>query len=89
MFPDLNTVEALVAFGLGCASGYGFATRVVVKALISSQVNPLKEKLKAMEQQVKDLTARLDAEEAFNRRIQETIFGLDGDDAELEGTRIS
>ena len=89
MLPELTTVEALTAFGIGCATGYGFALRVVAKAMIAAQVNPLKEQLKAMQSQVKELSARLDAEEAFNRRIQETIFGLDLDDKTFEGLRAS
>lgn len=80
MLPDLQTVEALVAFGAGCAAGYGFATRVVMKAMIASQVNPLKEQLKAVEKQLITLNERLAVEEAFNRRVQELIFGLDNND---------
>ena len=60
-------------------------------SMIASRVKPLEVQLKTLQDQVKDLTKRLDIEEAFNRALQEKIFGLDIADDDFEGldTRIS
>ena len=91
MLMEFTTVEALTAFGIGCTAGYGFALRALMPSMIASRVKPLEVQLKTLQDQVKDLTKRLDIEEAFNRALQEKIFGLDIADDDFEGldTRIS
>lgn len=76
---DFNTMEALLGFGAGCVSGYGFALRVLVPAMIASKVGPLEAKQEQLIEQVEDLSARLIVEEAFNKTLKEKLFKLDTD----------
>lgn len=76
MIPDLNTIELLTGFGMGCVAGYGFAMRVLLPSMLASKVKPLEVMIKNMQEDLEDIAAKLEAETEFNHMIQTKLFGL-------------
>ena len=69
-------MEALLGYGAGCISGYGFAIRVLMPNMIAAKVAPLEVKIEELEKAQKALSKKLEEEHAFSDKLQAKLLQL-------------
>ena len=73
---DFSTLEAVIGYGAGCVSGYGFAIRVLMPNMIAAKVAPLEIKLQEVEEKLSNVNKKLDKEMKFSKSLQKKILGI-------------
>ena len=76
---DFSSLEALMGYGAGCVSGYGFAMRVLLPSMIAAKVAPLEARLEDQEAKLSELKDALQKEANFSKRLQKKLLKIDDD----------